>query len=75
MSEVKITTDQGLTDIVGDRHDAGVRRGGLVAKDMIAVPIGPETRRDEVVERADEGRADRYAKPLLSRGIASIDGE
>ncbi|HBP04392.1 MAG TPA: LysR family transcriptional regulator [Stenotrophomonas sp.] len=36
---VEITTDYGLTDIVSGRFDAGVRRGGLVAKDMIAVPI------------------------------------
>ncbi|WP_198971907.1 LysR family transcriptional regulator [Xylophilus sp. ASV27] len=40
--KVEITTDYGLADIVGGRFDAGVRRGGLVAKDMIAVPIGPE---------------------------------
>lgn len=40
----EITTDQGLTDIVSDRYDAGVRRGGLVAKDMIAVRIGADTR-------------------------------
>lgn len=40
--QIDITTDYGLTDIVGDRFDAGVRRGGLLAKDMIAVQIGPE---------------------------------
>lgn len=39
---VEITTEQGLTDIVSDRYDAGVRRGGLVARDMIAVRIGPD---------------------------------
>ncbi|MBN3731727.1 hypothetical protein [Burkholderia sp. Tr-20390] len=30
-----------LTDIVSDRYAAGVRRGGLVAQDMIAVQISP----------------------------------
>ncbi|MFT7724797.1 MAG: LysR family transcriptional regulator [Roseateles sp.] len=40
--KVEITTDYGLTDIVGQRYDAGVRRGGLVSKDMIAVRIGPD---------------------------------
>ncbi|MFT3815927.1 MAG: LysR family transcriptional regulator [Acidovorax sp.] len=40
--KVEITTDYGLTDIVGERYDAGVRRGGLVSKDMIAVRIGPD---------------------------------
>lgn len=41
---VEIITDYGRTDIVGDRYDAGVRRGRLVAQDMIAVPISPDIR-------------------------------
>lgn len=36
---VELNVDYGLTDIVSGRFDAGVRRGGLVAKDMIAVRI------------------------------------
>ncbi len=36
---IEITVDNGLTDIVGDRFDAGVRLGEQVAKDMIAVRI------------------------------------
>lgn len=39
--KVEIVVDYGLTDIVGDRFDAGVRMGGMVAKDMIAMPISP----------------------------------
>lgn len=39
---IEITTDYGRTDIVGNRYDAGVRRGGLIAQDMIAVPISAE---------------------------------
>jgi DNA-binding transcriptional LysR family regulator len=42
--KVEIVVDNGLTDIVSQRYDAGVRLGGMVAKDMIAVPIGPELR-------------------------------
>jgi len=42
--KVEIVTDYGLTDIVGERFDAGVRPGETIAKDMIAVPIGPELR-------------------------------
>jgi DNA-binding transcriptional LysR family regulator len=34
----------GLRDIVADRYDAGVRLGRTIAKDMIAVPIGPRLR-------------------------------
>ncbi|MFT3966291.1 MAG: LysR family transcriptional regulator [Sphingobium sp.] len=39
---VELTTDYGRADIVRDRHDAGVRRGKLVSKDMIAMRIGPD---------------------------------
>ena len=39
---VEITVDYGLTDIVAERYDAGVRLGEQVAKDMIAVRIGPD---------------------------------
>jgi DNA-binding transcriptional LysR family regulator len=42
--KVEIIVDYGLTDIVAQRYDAGVRTGGQVAKDMIAVRIGPDLR-------------------------------
>ncbi|MGE5306705.1 MAG: LysR substrate-binding domain-containing protein [Alphaproteobacteria bacterium] len=42
--KVEITVDYGLTDIVAQRYDAGVRLGEQVAKDMIAVRIGPDMR-------------------------------
>lgn len=42
--KVEIVVDYGLTDIVAERFDAGVRLGEQVAKDMIAVPIGPDMR-------------------------------
>lgn len=41
---VEIIVDYGLTDIVAEGFDAGVRMGEQVAKDMIAVRIGPEMR-------------------------------
>lgn len=41
---VEITIDYGLTDIVAERFDAGVRSGEQVAKDMIAMRIGPDMR-------------------------------
>src|SRR5438445_6111324 len=40
--KVEIVIDYGLTDIVAQRYDAGVRSGEQVAKDMIAVRIGPD---------------------------------
>ena len=42
--KVEIIIDYGLTDIVAQRFDAGVRAGEQVAKDMIAVRIGPDLR-------------------------------
>lgn len=42
--KVEIITDYGLRDIVAERYDAGVRSGEQVAKDMIAVRIGPDMR-------------------------------
>jgi DNA-binding transcriptional LysR family regulator len=42
--KVEMNIDYGLTDIVADRYDAGVRFGDQVAKDMIAVRIGPDLR-------------------------------
>ncbi len=42
--KVEIIIDYGLTDIVAQRFDAGVRAGEQVAKDMIAVRIGPDMR-------------------------------
>lgn len=41
---VEIAIDYGLTDIVTQRYDAGVRWGEQVAKDMVAVRIGPDMR-------------------------------
>ena len=42
--KVEIIIDYGLADIVAQRFDAGVRSGEQVAKDMIAVRIGPDMR-------------------------------
>src|SRR5438105_4653366 len=42
--KVEIVIDYGLTDIVAERFDAGVRSGEQVAKDMVAVRIGPDMR-------------------------------
>jgi DNA-binding transcriptional LysR family regulator len=42
--KVELIVDYGFTDIVAERFDAGVRIGEQVAKDMIAVRIGPDFR-------------------------------
>lgn len=40
----EIVVDNGLTNIVAERLDAGVRLGEQVEKDMVAVRIGPDLR-------------------------------
>lgn len=41
---LELDTDNTLTDIVSDRFDAGVRLGDQIARDMVAVRIGPDWR-------------------------------
>lgn len=41
---IEIVVDYGLTDIVAQGYDAGVRLGEQVAKDMVAVRVGPDFR-------------------------------
>jgi DNA-binding transcriptional LysR family regulator len=41
---VELSVDSALSDIVAERFDAGVRLGEQVARDMIAVRIGPDIR-------------------------------
>ncbi|MBV7520438.1 LysR family transcriptional regulator [Ensifer sp. ENS12] len=41
---VEVTVDYGLTDIVAERYDAGIRLGEQVAKDMIAVKVSGDMR-------------------------------
>jgi DNA-binding transcriptional LysR family regulator len=42
--KIEIIVDYGLTDIVQEGYDAGVRLGEQVARDMIATRIGPDMR-------------------------------
>jgi DNA-binding transcriptional LysR family regulator len=41
---VEISLEEGLTDIVAGRFDAGIRLGEQVQKDMVAVKVGPDLR-------------------------------
>ena len=61
--KVEINVDYGLTDIVAERYDAGVRLGEQVAKDMIAVRIGPDARMAVVGAPSYFERRPRPKKP------------
>jgi DNA-binding transcriptional LysR family regulator len=59
---IEIIVDYGLTDIVAEGFDAGVRLGEQVAKDMIAMRIGPDMRMAVVGSAAYFAR---YPKPVV----------
>jgi len=61
--KVEIIVDYGLTDIVAERYDAGVRLGEQIAKDMIAVRIGPDMRMAVVGSRSYFARRKRPQTP------------
>ncbi len=41
---IEVIAENGFSDIVAERFDAGVRLGESIDQDMIAVPIGPDQR-------------------------------
>jgi DNA-binding transcriptional LysR family regulator len=57
---VELMTDYGLIDIISHRFDAGVRYGEYLAKDMIAVRIGPEAR---MVAIGSPSYFEKYPRP------------
>src|SRR5829696_9005144 len=61
--KVEITVDNALIDIVTERFDAGVRLGEQVAKDMVAVRIGPEIRMAVVGAPTYFGKRGKPRKP------------
>ena len=42
--QIEVVVENGLVDIAAQRYDAGIRLGEQVAKDMIAVRVGPDMR-------------------------------
>jgi DNA-binding transcriptional LysR family regulator len=66
--KVEIVIDYGLTDIVAERYDAGIRTGEMVAQDMIAVRIGPDMRSAVV---GAPGYFARRARPKTPQELTS----
>ena len=77
---VELSTDSSLTDIVAERFDAGVRLGELIAKDMVAVRIGPDLRMAVVGaslrfrEAAETARPSGPRQASLHQPSAAHDG-
>jgi DNA-binding transcriptional LysR family regulator len=64
---VELSIDSGFTDIVAERFDAGIRLGESIAKDMVAVRIGPDLRM--AVVGSPEYFA-RHARPVTPQELA-----
>jgi DNA-binding transcriptional LysR family regulator len=60
---IEISSDNRFTDIVADRFDIGVRLGGDIAKDMIAVRMAPDMRMTVAGSPAYLTRRGRPATP------------
>ncbi len=79
---VELSVDSGFTDIVAERFDAGVRLGEAVAKDMVAVRIGPDLRmaavaspgyfRDHPVPRTPQDLAQHNCINLRLRTLGGL---
>lgn len=67
--KVEIGVDNGLIDIVAQGFDAGVRSGDIVAKDMIAVPIGPPLR---FVVVGSPAYFERHGRPKHPRDLTGL---
>jgi len=70
---VELVIESGFTDIVAERFDAGVRLGESIAKDMVAVRIGPDLRMAVVgrqrISRRSRNRERRRIWPIMSASI------
>jgi DNA-binding transcriptional LysR family regulator len=58
--QVEVVSDNTLMDIVSEGFDAGIRMGERLARDMIALPIGPDIRMAVV---ATPGYFAKHGKP------------
>ncbi|SFY45158.1 DNA-binding transcriptional regulator, LysR family [Paracoccus pantotrophus] len=71
---LELTTDYGRGDIIGQRQDAGVRRGQLVSQDMIAMRIGPDVPMAVVAtpERVAAGKAPARPQDLAGQDCINL---
>jgi DNA-binding transcriptional LysR family regulator len=68
--KVEISSDNRFIDIVAKRFDIGVRLGGDVAKDMIAVRIAPDMR---LVVVGSPNYLERHAQPRSPQDLTEHD--
>jgi DNA-binding transcriptional LysR family regulator len=66
--KVEVVIDYGLTNIVAEQYDAGIRPGELVAKDMIAMRVSPDLRMAVV---GSPSYFDTHKKPRTPQDLTS----
>ncbi len=67
-----LVVDDGLTDIVAGRFDAGIRVGGRLEKDMVAVRLTPDVQMAAVASPGYLARCGTPRSPAELRGHACI---
>lgn len=67
--QVEVSIENGLTDIVASGFDAGIRFGDAIAKDMIAVRVGPDLR---TVVVGTPGYFERHPRPEIPSDIERL---
>lgn len=67
--QVEIVVDNALIDTVSEGHDAGVRFGETIAKDMIAVPLGPRQRTAII---ASPGYFEKHSRPQVPEQLKNL---
>lgn len=66
---VDVVMDNSFIDVIGRGFDAGVRYEESIAKDMIAVPIGP--RRQRFIAAASPAYLERFGQPAEPRELTA----
>jgi DNA-binding transcriptional LysR family regulator len=67
---IEVNIDDGFSDIVAQRFDAGIRFGGLIEKDMIALRVGPDVK---VAIVASPGYVAAKGSPSTPEDLLSYD--
>lgn len=67
---VELSLDEGLTDLVGEGFDAGIRLGERLARDMVAVPLSGPLR---IVVAGSPSYFERYPKPSTPDDLTQHD--
>ena len=66
---VELVVNDALVDMVSENFDAGVRFGEIIAKDMVAVPLGPRQRTAIV---ASPEFFNRYSRPRRPEQLQNL---